>query len=1037
MKNSPDHFYSSIAVRAYAESPKRYVNIPKQVMPDIGPSEWSLIFDTETTTDAAQQLRFGCFQLRNYGELRRTGIFYDPETLNKKELKLILRFTKQHGFELLSLPEFTERVFLYYTYDLSALCIGFNLPFDLSRLALRHSPARGKMKDGFSFELSHSKYRPRIQIKHLSSRSALIQFSKPAEQTTTRSMRKRSVSVPPHRGYFLDVKTLASAILSGSWSLASLAKHLGTKNQKFITEDHGMSLTFEYLNYAMQDVQVTWECFETLEKRYLSFGLENTPITQIYSEASIGKAHLKEMGITPWTESQPDFPPNILGAIMSSYYGGRSEVHIRRRKVRVLYCDFLSMYPTVCTLMGLWRYVIARGVTYEDATAEVERLVVKVRLEDLQRPSFWKKLNVLVKVQPDDDVLPVRAKYSGQNQYSIGLNYLKSDKGQWFTFADCLASKLLTGKPPRIIEAIRFRPKTIQQDLRPIEIMGNSDYRIDPTKEDFYRRLIDLRNQVKDGMRNVSKQRRQELDIEQLTLKICANATSYGIFVELNPITSRIRRKVKCYGAEPFESAIKTIEEPGKYFHPLLSTLITGAARLMLAITEELAKRAEIDWAFCDTDSMALTKPQEMAEIDFVNRTNKIIDWFIPLNPYRVKRPLLKIEEISFHWKKRNLRTPLYCWAISAKRYALFNLAENGKPTIRKASAHGLGHLLTPYENKCPSAIPRPTVPLGEIGVTRWQYDFWYLILEAAINGRASKTEFDKLPNFNRPAVSRYSASTPRLLNWFEKFNLNRAYRDQVKPFNFLLAFQLRLDLHSAKSEKRSAKSGQLAPIAPYDGKSERALRYCFDRNTGEQIQIRKLKTYRELLNQYHLHPEAKFENGDYSDSGATKRRHILVVSVEYIGKEAHRLEEQWFLGADDHAQIRYGLTHDCLAGFRKVLVRGSRRYGLNQLARTSNISPRHISRVLQGNSIPSSQTLVKLVEGVRALDQIAHAEADLMSRVIDEGSRLGLRRLARSAHVDPGNLSHALSGRRRLSLEMRTKLQAVLNQHRKLVSTE
>ena len=34
---------------------------------------------------------------------------------------------------------------------------------------------------------------------------------------------------------------------------------------------------------------------------------------------------------------------------MSTYYGGRSEVRMRRMAVRVLYCDFLSMYPTVST----------------------------------------------------------------------------------------------------------------------------------------------------------------------------------------------------------------------------------------------------------------------------------------------------------------------------------------------------------------------------------------------------------------------------------------------------------------------------------------------------------------------------------------------------------------------------------------------------------------------------------------------------------------------------------------------------------------
>jgi hypothetical protein len=79
-------------------------------------------------------------------------------------------------------------------------------------------------------------------------------------------------------------------------------------------------------------------------------------------EASIGKALRREMGVRPWRETQPDFPPELVGITMSTYYGGRSEVHIRRQIVRVLYCDFVSMYPTVCTLMGLWRYVIAEGI---------------------------------------------------------------------------------------------------------------------------------------------------------------------------------------------------------------------------------------------------------------------------------------------------------------------------------------------------------------------------------------------------------------------------------------------------------------------------------------------------------------------------------------------------------------------------------------------------------------------------------------------------------------------------------------------------
>jgi hypothetical protein len=65
------------------------------------------------------------------------------------------------------------------------------------------------------------------------------------------------------------------------------------------------------------------------------------------------------MGVRPWRELQPDFPNALIGAIMSSYFGGRAEVHLRREVRQILYTDALSMYPTVCTLMGLWQFVIS------------------------------------------------------------------------------------------------------------------------------------------------------------------------------------------------------------------------------------------------------------------------------------------------------------------------------------------------------------------------------------------------------------------------------------------------------------------------------------------------------------------------------------------------------------------------------------------------------------------------------------------------------------------------------------------------------
>jgi hypothetical protein len=61
-------------------------------------------------------------------------------------------------------------------------------------------------------------------------------------------------------------------------------------------------------------------------------------------------------------------------------------------------------------------------------------------------------------------------------------------------------------------------------------------------------------------------------------------------------------------------------------------------------------------------------------------------------------------------------------WAVSAKRYVLFN--DNENPVIRKASAHGLGHFYPPYDDDTDTpGIPSPSVKLSKIGVHRRQYD--------------------------------------------------------------------------------------------------------------------------------------------------------------------------------------------------------------------------------------------------------------------------------------------------------------------------
>ena len=249
-------------------------------------------------------------------------------------------------------------------------------------------------------------------------------------------------------------------------------------------------------------------------------------------------------------------------------------------------------------------------------------------------------------------------------------------------------------------------------------------------------------------------------------------------------------------------------------------------------------------------------------------------EWFNWLNPYERKGPLFKIEAANYALGSKDL-TPLYCVAISSKRYVLFNIDANGAPVIRKASAHGLGHFIEPYDSDhAPPSIPPSALDLSDIGVERWQYDLWYQIIRAELDGHPDQVDLSYHENLGKPAASRYGATTPKLLRWFKKFNQNRSYRDQVKPFNFLLAFQNKPHLRLSEDEEnavakrgRRPKRHQLKPVAAFNEDVIKASRDAFDRETGKFVSNKELKIYREGLAQYHLSPESKISEGRFHRS--------------------------------------------------------------------------------------------------------------------------------------------------------------------------
>lgn len=433
---------------------------------DQGPSDWALVFDCETSRDLSLRLRVGCYQVRKKGRLRSSGLFIDEDALSEADLAVIRAYAAEHELTVLTRAEFVERVFMRYAVLRRAWVVGHNLPFDLSRLAIDHGPAKdmsGTMRGGFTLTLSPNPKRPHVQLKKAGARSNLIRLTLREGRSSEKRNRERGGDLANHRGYFVDTAQAATALLSGAFSLGRLAEVLETEHRKLDATAHGSAITPEYLAYLERDVLVTWECFEKLQARYATYGLTQTPLYRVYSEASIGKALLREGGLTPWRKLQPQVPDSLIATIMETYYGGRSECMIRRSPRRGNYVDFTSEYPTVFVLQNLSRYLISTGIEWEDEDPRIcQDLLDRLTVDDILDPRTWPQLQALVLVDPDGARLPTRARYrpkkDGTGSFNLGIADRRGGVPQWYTLADCCASKLETGRAPKILRVLRFRP---------------------------------------------------------------------------------------------------------------------------------------------------------------------------------------------------------------------------------------------------------------------------------------------------------------------------------------------------------------------------------------------------------------------------------------------------------------------------------------------------------------------------------------------------------------------------------------------------
>jgi len=923
-----------IAVRVYPE--------PKYAEADArSRKRWQcpgamFVFDTETRTDATQSLTFGSYRFIVAGRCLEEGIFYGDDLL-EKERKFLEDYVLTHGAEtadggIRKIRLLTRRQFLakFYkaVYKGRCLLVGFNLPFDLSRIASDVTDARGRFAGGFSLGFwsyrdksgseSADPYRPRVRIKHIDSKRALKGFTARNDPDRSDLIPEDSPDGQPQKGYkfrghFLDLRTLAFALTDRGYSLETACEAFGVEHGKQRGARHG-TITDEYIDYNRRDVLATWELAVKLLEEY-----DKHPITlqatKAYSPASIGKAYLHAMGIKPVLERQPDFPKEYLGYAESAFFGGRTSAHIRKVLVPILYTDFLSMYPTVNSLMGLWHFVTAEEIrVVEHCTGEIQTFLGRVSADDLLKPETWKHLTGFVKIVPDGDILPTRSPYSVEtNDWQVAVNHLYGDNlshALWFSVPDVVVSVLLTGRVPKIVDAFRIEPIGTLSELEMTKLRGAIE--VDPRNQDFFKVVIEERKRLssRSDLSEVEKQRLEK------ALKVLANAASYGIYAEMIREETDDPVKVTCYGidAESFTCRVSHPDVPGEYCFPPFASLITGAARLMLTLLEHSVRELGGTYAMEDTDSMAIvaTKrgglvPCPGGSLRMANgraairalswrQVKTISERFAALNPYErdaVPGSILKIEDDNFDPKTGNQRQ-LHCFAISAKRYALFLQDAEGAPVpLRKGvnnksdrwSQHGLGHLLNPTD---PESEDR-----------KWTATVWHDMMRRALGLPTQHPSFE-----NSPAVGRVTISSPGILRSLADFNAGKTYSNQLKPFNFLLTCHVKQFGHPLGVDPE-----RFHLIAPYTSDPQRWLEMLWiDQYSGKRYRITtaghhgnrktaRVKTYGDVIREYEFHPESKCAdaNGEPCKKqtiGMLQRQHVRIDQIKYIGKESNSLEE-------------------------------------------------------------------------------------------------------------------------------------------------
>ena len=678
---------------------------------------------------------------------------------------------------------------------LPVLVIGHKLDFDLERLPVFDA---GKAKGdffhgGFSLTMGRSVFKggknkgkpsgPVIQLKKIG-----------PGKNNYRAVSRFNAHLHTHQ--FVDTLMLAKALL-GADTPGSMDALCDLFKGPLPKEDveHFERLTPDYVEYCLNDVERTWFIYTQLRELYRQHD-RSTPIWSMYSVASVGKAYYKDFGAEPFlaknmkgSAADRTKTLKLCGVSMEAMVGARAECGVRHQIREIINKDFKSQYPTINIKLGLQRLLLANRVeTYDDErTAAGDWLkggkdaaflegvsILDADDGDADNPyvfganallgkdktrsdEAWRNLLGFALIDPADAILPLRTAFQdgadkddGKASINVGMVEIESGPPIWATYLDVLASKFLTGKMPRLLKTMRMIPVGRQSNLKKINFFGDPAYEIDLTRPDvdIFKRILEMRDEIKARMSELDKgsQEYNRLNAMQLALKLIANSSSYGVFVQFDvderekattisvlhgaeQKTIIARQKVRNDDGSQEASSIK-VEKPGSWFAPW-GSLITAGGRMLIAIAETLARHegreyGGICYGMGDTDSLAFVRPEAMPRDEFRAAVARIGDYFQRINPYAPvngkEAEVFATEDVNFAFTNEGGRfkiakpkqmKPLYIVSVSAKRYAMANIVRpdgthydnledlhadsmNAVVILRKVSAHGFGPITAP-----------------------------------------------------------------------------------------------------------------------------------------------------------------------------------------------------------------------------------------------------------------------------------------------------------------------------------------------------